>query len=57
MECYAKEDLMYVNGCFEVYFDHEHTMFEFIERIPDYYTKKYYKKNDSNGWDRISPYA
>lgn len=54
IECFASSgELAYVNDSFEICFDAEKPMLDFIDRIPLSYTTKYYKKNDSDEWDLI----
>ena len=54
IECFTSSgELSYLNGSFEICFDGEKPMLDFIDRIPLSYTAKYYKKNNNNEWDLI----
>ena len=53
VECLAATGLSYLSDPFEVCFDREETMIEFMEVVPRSYTTKHYVKNDDGTWDVI----
>ena len=54
VECFAATGLSYLCDPFEVCFDKEEAMLDFMETVPTSYTTKNYSKNENGNWDCIA---
>ena len=55
VECFAATGLSYLCDPFEVYFDKEEAMLDFMDEVvPTSYTIKHYSKNKDGSWDCIN---
>jgi hypothetical protein len=55
VECIASTGLPYLAHPFEVFFDKEEAMFDFMDIVPDSYTTKHYQRNNRNSkWTLIA---
>ena len=53
VECFVSGSLSYLSDPFEVFFDKEESMQDFMEIVPDSYSTKHYKKDDDGNWTLI----
>ena len=53
VECIPHTGLPYVTHPFEVFFEKEEAMFDFMEIVPDYFTTKHYEKSKDK-WELIA---
>jgi len=53
VECLTVTSIDYFPSPFEVYFDNEDSMLDFIENVPESYRTEYYKKDKNSAWELI----
>tara|TARA_B100000929_G_scaffold93329_2_gene73257 strand:- start:2267 stop:2500 length:234 start_codon:yes stop_codon:yes gene_type:complete len=53
IECVPPDDVGYAAHPFEVFFETEEAMFDFMDIVPRSYTTKHYQKTDTDEWKMI----
>ena len=53
VECFASGSISYLCDPFDVFFDKEESMQDFMEIVPDSYSTKCYKMNEDGNWTLI----